>query len=61
MPDEKPEKFDADALRTDLARIRAKLKRLDTERIAAIEQLEQAMAEVERKLAERHEQQPPPA
>ena len=52
MP-EKPDDYNAEELRTDIARIRQKLKRLDKERLSAVEQLEKAMLEAEKLLAER--------
>jgi hypothetical protein len=51
--------YDPAELRSDLARIREKLKRLDGERLSTLQQLERAMAEAERLLAERRE--PPPS
>jgi hypothetical protein len=59
MPDERPDQFDSETLRKDLARIRATLKRLDGERRSNLDQLEQAILDAERLLAERHD--PPPS
>ena len=47
------ERYDFEELRSDLARIRAKLRRLDTERRSTVDMLEAAMIEAERLLAER--------
>jgi hypothetical protein len=58
VPDTSNE-FDAEELRVDIARIRVKLKRLDRERLSAVEQLEKAMLEAERLLAERRHDPPP--
>jgi hypothetical protein len=62
MGDEANEdRYDAETLRGDLARIRAKLRRLDGERQTTVEKLEAAMAEAERLLAERWDHSPPPS
>jgi hypothetical protein len=65
---DKRDDYDAEALRGDIARIRERLKRLDSERLSAVEQLEKEMVEAEKALAERAErnerrgqEQPPPA
>jgi hypothetical protein len=57
--DANEDRYDAESLRNDLARIRAKLRRLDGERQTTVEKLEAAMAEAERLLAERWDVPPP--
>jgi hypothetical protein len=47
------EPFDARELQSDIERIRGRLKRLDEERRAAVEQLEQAMKRADETMARR--------
>jgi hypothetical protein len=53
------EPFDSDEVQSDITRIRAKLKRLDDERKAAVEALDKAMKRAERTIARRTEETPP--
>jgi hypothetical protein len=47
------ESFDSGELKSDIARIRERLQRLDAERKAAVEQLRQAMARADATMARR--------
>jgi hypothetical protein len=47
------ESFDSGQVQSDITRIREKLKRLDAERKAAVEQLQQAMARADATMARR--------
>jgi hypothetical protein len=53
------DQFDSDQVQSDITRIRAKLKRLDDERKAAIEALDKALKSAERTIARRTEEPPP--
>jgi hypothetical protein len=53
------DQFDSDEVQSDITRIRAKLKRLDDERKAAAEALDNAMKRAERTIARRNEETPP--
>jgi hypothetical protein len=52
------DEFDSNEVHSDITRIRAKLKRLDDERKAAVEALDKAMKRAERTIARRTDETP---